>query len=149
MRADTRLQNSRSTCPDLMRGLQVLWNKQAFLQTHATNKIHLFTLQLAVGHQRAAESHAPDVGAQIGHRLQHTGGRVAVKVGELNHVLCNAGEDGRQTHKTVEGRHQLWQVGDFNALSDGETCRRYLNRKKTKNRSAWGGHKRSQHIWLE
>lgn len=81
-------------------------------------------MQLAVGYQRAAESNASDVSAQIGHSLQHTGGWVGVKMGELNHVLCNAGEDSRQTHQTVEGRHQLRQVGDFDTLSNGETCRR-------------------------
>lgn len=58
-----------STCTDLTEDLYVLWSKQLFLHTHATNKIHLFTLQLAVGYQRAAESNASNVGAQIGHSL--------------------------------------------------------------------------------
>lgn len=88
------------------------------------NKPNLCTLQLAVGDQRATERHASDVGAQVGHSLQHPGGWVGVKMGELNHVLRNTGEDGSQTHKAVEGRHQLGQVGDLDTLGNGETCRR-------------------------
>lgn len=102
---------------DLMEDPHALWHK-------LTNK--LFTLQLAIGYQGAAESDTSDVGAQIGHSLQHTGGWVGVKMGEFDHVLSNTGEHGCQTHKTVEGCHQLRQVGDFNTLSNGETCRRLM-----------------------
>lgn len=124
------------------------------------NKPDPCTLQLAVGDQRAAEGHASDVGAQVGHRLQHPGGWVGVKMGELNHVLRNAGEDGSQTHEAVEGRHQLGQVGDLDTLGNGEACRRerYLNRKREeiKQKKSGVGIKESSrtlafshHIWLE
>lgn len=81
-------------------------------------------MQLSVGHQRSAEGDASDVGAQVGHGLQDTSCRVSFQVRELNHVLGDAGEHGRESHQAVEGCHQLWQVRDFNTLGDGEACGR-------------------------
>ena len=89
------------------------------------------TLELAVGHQWPTEGDASDVGAQIGHGFHHAGGRVSVQVGELDHVLGHAGENGCQPHEAVEGRHQLRQVGDFNTLGDGQTCSRDQERRGT------------------
>ena len=79
------------------------------------------TLQFAVRHQRATESDATDVGAEIGDYLGEVGCLwVCDEVGVLDHVLGHAGEHGRQPHQAVEGRHQLGQVGDLDPLSNGQ-----------------------------
>lgn len=107
---------------------EVLWRRCIlYLAKHtalATNiKTSFLTLKLAVSHQRATESDPSDIGAQIRHSLQHTGGWVGVKVGVLNHEFSDAGENSRQAHEAVEGRHKLRQVRDFDTLGNGETCR--------------------------
>lgn len=78
-------------------------------------------MKFAIGHQGATEGHPSDVGAQVGHGLQHPGGRVGVQVRVLDHELGHAGENRCQPHQAVEGCHQLGQVGDLDALGDGET----------------------------
>lgn len=81
----------------------------------------LLTLQLAVGHQGAAEGDAADVGADVGDDLGEVGSGVGGEVRILHHVLGHAGEHGGQTHQAVEGGHQLRQVCDLDPLSDGQT----------------------------
>lgn len=89
-----------------------------------TSIMHLTcTLKLSIGHQGPAEGDASDVGAQVSHGLDDARGWVSVQVGVLDHELGDAGEDSCQPHEAVEGRHQLRQVCDFNALGDGQTCR--------------------------
>lgn len=78
-------------------------------------------MKFAIGHQGATESHPSNVGAQVGHSLQHSGGWVGVQVRKLDHELGHAGENGRQSHQAVEGCHQLGQVGDLDTLGNGET----------------------------
>lgn len=80
-------------------------------------------MELSIGHQRATEGDATDVGAQIRHGLDNPSSCVGVQVRELDHVLGDARENRCQSHQAVEGRHQLRQVCDFNTLGNGEACR--------------------------
>lgn len=111
----SKTQSSNQTC-----NIRSSKHAPVFSKCHSHAK--LSTLQLAIGDQRAAEGDTSDVRAQIGHRLEHAGGRVSIEVGELDHVLRHAGENCRQAHKAMERRHQLRQIGDFDPLGDGQTC---------------------------
>ena len=79
------------------------------------------SLELAVGHDGAAEGDSTDVGAKEQGDLLGGGGWVLSEVGEVVDVGGHAGEDGGDTDERVESGHQLGQVRDLDALGDGRT----------------------------
>ena len=79
------------------------------------------SLELAIGHDGAAEGHATDVGTEEEGDLLGSGGRVFSEVREVVDVGGDAGEDRGDADERVEGGDQLRQVGDFDSLGDGRS----------------------------